>query len=66
MKGYKMTTKEPYKVGDYVLVELDPEETCVVQVVRVYDGHYEVLEYVSGDTYGELYDDDDNHRLIGR
>ena len=62
-KGYTMTD---YKAGDYVLVELAPNESYVVTVVEVHDGHYDVIEYSAGDMMGELYMDQDNHRLIGR
>lgn len=57
---------DEYKVGDYVLVEMAPDEHYVVSIVEVHDGHYDVLEYSSGELCGELYTDDTNHRLIGR
>jgi len=60
-----MTTKENYKPGDYVRVELAPDEPYIVTVIAVHDGHYDVLEYSAGEMHGELYMDDDNHRLIG-
>jgi hypothetical protein len=62
-KGYTMTT---YKAGDYVLVELSPNESYVVTVIEVHDGHYDVLEYSAGELVGELYEGEGNHRLIGR
>ena len=61
-----MTTKEKYRPGDYVRVELAPDEIVVVTVIAVHDGHYDVLEYSAGEIHGELYVDDTNHRLIGR
>ena len=65
MKGKRMA-KEKYTAGDYVLVELAPNEKYVVTIIEVHDGHYDVLEYSAGEVHGELYMDDDNHRLIGR
>jgi len=61
-----MTTKEKYEPGDYVRVELAPDEIVVVTVIAVHDSHYDVLEYSAGEVHGELYVDDTNHRLIGR
>ena len=65
MKGYAMEKKR-YEAGDYVRVELAPDEHYVVTVLAVHDGHYDVLEYSAEEIHGELYMDDDNHRLIGR
>ena len=65
MKGKRMA-KEKYTAGDYVLVELAPNEKYVVTILEVHDGHYDVLEYSAGEVHGELYMDDDNHRLIGK
>ena len=65
MKG-KIMAKEKYTAGDYVLVELAPNEKYVVTILEVHDGHYDVLEYSAEEIHGELYMDDDNHRLIGR
>ena len=65
MKGYAMEKKR-YEAGDYVRVELAPDEHYIVTILAVHDGHYDVLEYSAGEIHGELYMDDDNHRLIGR
>jgi len=65
MKGKRMA-KEKYTAGDYVLVELAPNEKYVVTILEVHDGHYDVLEYSAGEIHGELYMEDENHRLIGR
>jgi len=65
MKGKGMA-KEKYTAGDYVLVELAPNEKYVVTILEVHDGHYDVLEYSAGEVYGELYMEEDNHRLIGK
>jgi hypothetical protein len=65
MKGKEMA-EEKYTVGDYVKVELAPDEYYVVTILAVHDGHYDVLEYSAGEIHGELYMDNDNHRLIGR
>ena len=61
-----LPTAKQYAVGDYVQVALSNDEHYVVQVMAVHDGHYDVLEYSAGEIHGELYMDDDNHRLIGR
>jgi hypothetical protein len=72
-KGYTMViewkdlpTAKQYALGDYVQVALSDDEHYVVQVIAVYDGHYDVIEYSAGEMIGELYMDEDNHRLIGR
>ena len=72
-KGYTMIkewrdlpTAKQYGVGDYVLVQLSDDESYVVMVTSVHDGHYDVIEYSAGEIHGELYMDQDNHRLIGR
>ena len=72
-KGYTMIkewrdlpTAKQYGVGDYVLVKLSDAESYVVMVTSVHDGHYDVIEYSAEEMVGELYMDDDNHRLIGR
>jgi hypothetical protein len=72
-KGYTMIkewkdlpTAKQYSVGDYVLVKLSDAESYVVMVTSVHDGHYDVIEYSAEEMVGELYMDDDNHRLIGR
>jgi hypothetical protein len=65
-----LPTAKQYSAGDYVLVSLKinekETEEYVVRVLQVHDGHYEVLEYSAGEIHGELYMDDNNHRLIGR
>jgi hypothetical protein len=72
-KGYTMViewkdlpTAKQYALGDYVQVALSDDEHYVVQVIAVYDGHYDVIEYSAEEMIGELYMDQDNHRLIGR
>ena len=72
-KGYTMirkwkelSTAKQYGVGDYVLVQLSDDESYVVMVTSVHDGHYDVIEYSAGEIHGELYMDQDNHRLIGK
>jgi hypothetical protein len=72
-KGYTMVkewkdlpTAKQYAVGDYVQVALSEDEHYVVQVLSVHDGHYDVIEYSAEEMMGELYMDQDNHRLIGR
>ena len=65
MKGKEMA-KEKYEAGDYVRVELTPDEHYIVTILEVHDGHYDVIEYSAGEIHGELYMDQDNHRLIGR
>jgi hypothetical protein len=61
-----LPTAKQYIAGDYVRVELAPDEHYIVTILAVHDGHYDVLEYSAGEIHGELYMDDDNHRLIGR
>jgi len=61
-----MTNKEQYNVGDYVKVTMAPDEHYIVTILAVHDGHYDVLEYSAGEIHGELYMDDDNHRVIGQ
>jgi len=64
-KGTNMN-KQKYNKGDKVLVELEPGVSAIVIVKEVFDHHYEVEAYSVDKTYGELYDDDDNHRLLER
>jgi len=65
-KWKELSTAKQYGVGDYVLVKLSDAESYVVMVTSVHDGHYDVIEYSAGEIHGELYMDQDNHRLIGR
>jgi len=58
--------KQKYNKGDKVLVELDPGVNAIVVIKEVLDGHYEVESYSVDKTYGELYEDDDNHKLLER
>jgi hypothetical protein len=58
--------KQKYNKGDKVLVELEPGVDAIVVIKEVFDGHYEVEAYTADKTYGELYEDDDNHSLLER
>ena len=58
--------KPKYNKGDKVLVELEPGVNAIVVIKEVFDGHYEVEAYSADKTYGEIYEDDDNHSLLER
>ena len=64
-KGTSMT-KQKYNKGDIVKVELEPGDVVLVVIKEVFDGHYEVEAYSADKTYGEIYEDDDNHSLLER
>ena len=54
-----------YNVGDYVEITLGLNELCVVHILDVQEEHYDVVEYLPDEVYGELYfEDTENTRLL--